>query len=377
MAGDRRMANIELLRILAMVMVVIMHFLSHSGNLVEAGSTLSSVRITGTLLEMFCLVAVNTYVFISGYLGVKSRFRPGKAITLLCQIWFYAILIFLVLAAAGVPALGYSEGNINIYGLIQYLFPIETEHYWFATTYFMLYLLTPVLGAAARSMSKKQLQVTLGGLLILFSGIKSVCPLMLAVDKYGYDLAWFICVYLAAAYLGLHGSAFFEKKGWLVYGLSALASFGIQMAMWFLCQRSSSFEYYFTVPFHYNFIFCLTGAIGLFYGFLHIKMKEGRGAEIIRRLGGLSFGIYLLHEHIDLRTLWYGWLSGIINPGGRQGLLYFFLELFFCTVILFAAGIFIDWLRSILFRAAGAAFGRTKLSGKLKELDGYFALRQR
>ncbi len=373
MAGGRRMTNVELLRILAMVMVVVMHFLSHSGSLVETDSPLSSVRIIGTLLEMFCLAAVNTYVFISGYFGVKSGFRPSKAIALLCQIWFYAIGIFLVLAAMGIPTMGYSKGSLNVYGLMQYFFPVETEHYWFATSYFMLYLLTPVLGTAVKSMSKKQLQITLGGLLILFSGIKSVCPLMLAVDKYGYDLAWFICVYLTAAYFGLYGSQFFEKKGWLVYIISSLAGFGIQIVMWLLCQRSTSFAYYFSVPFHYNFIFCLTGAVGLFYGFLHIKIKEGPVAEAIRRLGALSFGVYLLHEHIDLRTLWYGWLRGFINPGTEQGISYFFLELVFCVVILYAAGIFLDWVRSILFQAAGKVLVRTKTGQKVKGLDGYFA----
>lgn len=367
------MANVELLRTLAMVMVVVMHFLSHSGRLIETGSPLSSVKAVGTLLEMFCLSAVNTYVFISGYFGIKSGFKPGKAVKLLCQIWFYAILIFLVLAAAGVPTLGYTRGSISVYGLIQYLFPIETEHYWFATSYFMLYLLTPVLNAAVKSMSKKQLQITLGGLLILFSGIKSLSPFGFAVDKYGYDLAWFICVYLVAAYFGMYGSAFFERRGWLVYVISSLAGFGIQMAMWFLCRRSSSFAYYFTVPFHYNFILCLTGAVGLFYGFLKIRIKEGAAAGVIRKLGAYSFGVYLLHEHIDLRTLWYGWLSGVINPEGNQGLLFFFLELFFCIVILFAAGIFIDWLRSMLFQAAGKFTGQTKMGRKLKELDGCFA----
>lgn len=376
MADGKRMANVELLRILAMVMVVVMHFLSHSGSLIETGSSLSSVKVIGTLLEMFCLAAVNTYVFISGYFGIKSGFKPGKAVKLLCQIWFYAILVFLVLTAAGVPTLGYLAGSINVYGLIQYLFPIETEHYWFATSYFMLYLLSPVLNAAVKSMSKKQLQITLGGLLILFSGIKSLSPFVFAVDKYGYDLAWFICVYLVAAYFGLYGSVFFERSGWPVYVFSSLASFGIQMAMWFLCRKNSSFEYYFTVPFHYNFILCLTGAIGLFYGFLHIRVKEGRAAEVIRKLGTLSFGIYLLHEHIDLRGQWYGWLSGVINPGENQGLLFFLLELFFCIMILFVAGIFIDWLRSILFQTAGKLLGRTKPGRKLKELDGYFAARQ-
>lgn len=372
MTGTKRMANIELLRTVAMVMVVVLHFLSRSGSLMETDSPLTSVRVAGTFIEMFCLVAVNTYVFISGYFGVKGAFRPSKAVTLLCQIWFYAVLIFLALAAAGIPTLGYEGGSLQVYGLVQYLFPIETEHYWFATSYFMLYLLTPVLNGAVKSMSKKQLQITLGGLLILFCGIKSISPLSFAVDKFGYDLAWFICVYLTAAYFGLYGSAFFEKKGWLVYVLSALLSFGIQTAMWFLSRESSSFSYYFTVPFHYNFILCLTGAIGLFYGFLHIRIKEGFCAEAIRKLGALSFGVYLLHEHIDVRGLWYGWLGGIINPAGKQGLLYFILELIFCVVILFGAGIFIDWLRSMLFQMAGSRLGKTKAGKKLRELDGYF-----
>ena len=62
MEKNRRMTNIELLRILAMIMVVVMHFLYYSGSLMEVGSSLSSVRIIGTLIEAFCLVAVNTYV---------------------------------------------------------------------------------------------------------------------------------------------------------------------------------------------------------------------------------------------------------------------------------------------------------------------------
>ena len=369
MSKGGRMANIELLRIFAMVMVVIMHFLYHSDSLMEVGSPLSSVRLTGTLLEMFCLVAVNTYVFISGYFGVKGTFKPSKAVALLCQIWFYSLLIPLALLIVGVPTIGYTEGNLNIYGLVQYFFPIETEHYWFATAYFMLYLLTPVLGAAVKNMSKKQLQITLGGLVILFSAVKSISPVAFTVDKYGYDLAWFICVYLVAAYFSLYGSKIFEKKGWLLYVVSMTACFGIQMLMWLLCQKSKSFAYYFTVPFHYNFILCLTGAVGLFYGFLKIRIKEGRLAEMIRKLGTLSFGIYLLHEHIDLRSLWYGLLSRVVNPGGNQGILFFFLELFFCLFILFTAGLFIDWMRSVLFLAIGRKLGKTWAGQKLKKLD--------
>lgn len=369
MQKNKRMANIELLRIFAMVMVVVMHFLYYSNSLMEAESAISSRKIVGTLMEAFCLAAVNTYVFISGYFGVKGSFKPSKAVALLCQIWFYSILIPLVLMAFGVPTSGYGEGEFNIYGLASCFFPIETEHYWFATAYFMLYLLTPVLGTAVKNMSKRQLQITLGGLLILFSVVKSISPIEFVVDNYGYDLAWFICVYLTAAYFSLYGGKIFERRGWIIYIASAAASFLLQMLLWAVCEKSSSFAYYFTVPFHYNFILCLTGAIGLFYGFLQIKIKEGRLAQAIRKLGPLSFGIYLLHEHIDLRRIWYEFLSGMVNPDRNQGLQYFFLELFFCLFILFAAGMLIDWMRSRLFLAAGNVLRKTWVMQKLKELD--------
>lgn len=370
MAAGRRMVNFELLRILAMVMVIIMHFLAHGNYLPALDAPLDGIKILGGILEAFCLVAVNTYVFISGYFGVKSTFKPGKAVGLLCQIWFYALLVPAVFLLLGVPTAVQAQG---IYGLVQYIFPIETEHYWFATSYFMLYLLSPVLNAAARNLSERQLRIVIGGLLILFSLIKSISPVVFAFDRYGYDLPWFICVYLTAAYFGMYGGGFFEKRGWSVYAGSCLAGFLINLGMWFLSQRWESFGYYFTVPFHYNFVFCLTGAIGLFYGFSRISIKEGHLADAIRKMGSLCFGVYLLHEHIDMRSFWYGWLAGILNPGGGYGIGIFLKELLACVVILFAAGIVIDWLRSMLFSfAVRKVIARTKIYQKIKELDQAF-----
>ena len=74
----KRLANIELLRALAMMMVVVMHFLRESGGLlpeqpflsgdVTAGvfPAASTKQLIGTFLEAFCIMAVNAYVFISG-----------------------------------------------------------------------------------------------------------------------------------------------------------------------------------------------------------------------------------------------------------------------------------------------------------------------
>lgn len=87
-AGKRRQANFELLRMLAMLMVVTMHFLSHTGSLPEAGNRLTERTVAAILIEAFCIVAVNVYVFISGYFLSESGFSLKRLIRLICQVLF-------------------------------------------------------------------------------------------------------------------------------------------------------------------------------------------------------------------------------------------------------------------------------------------------
>ena len=101
MAEKKRLANIEYLRVIAMAMVVVLHFMTKSGSLPEAGNTaagyLTSQNILALLLESLCIVAVDAYVLISGYLGADREPRPQKAAAFLLRIWFYSLLIPLVL----------------------------------------------------------------------------------------------------------------------------------------------------------------------------------------------------------------------------------------------------------------------------------------
>lgn len=349
MTEKKRLVSVELLRIVAMVMVVVMHFLRESGALLSAEQTgsLTAEGVLATVLEAFCIGAVNAYVFISGYFGCESRFQPAKVITFLCQIWFYSLLIPLFLTCMGIPVTAKETG---IYGLAQYVLPIETESYWFATAYFLLLLLMPVLNRAAEKMTKGQLQYTLFGLLLIFCGVKSICPIPLAFDRYGYDVLWFICVYLTAVYLKKYGAGIFERHAWLIYMGSSLLIAAMTLGGWLVLKNFQGAAYYFTVPFHYNFVFCLTGAIGLFYGFLKLNRKEGRTARLIRRAGSYSFGVYLLHEHPDVRYRWYPFLKGIINPSGKTGVGMLVTELIFSVAILFAAGLIIEFIRSLIFK---------------------------
>lgn len=361
MTEKKRLANIELLRVLAMVMVVAMHFVRESGSLLSTETEVLSARyLMATLLEAFCIVAVNAYVFISGYYGTESGFKLSKILNFLCRIWFYALLIPLVLICFGVPIVAQS---IGIYGVIQYVLPISSGHYWFASSYFYLLLLMPILNHAVKAMEKRQLTAVTAGLLVVFCGIKSIVPVELALDRYGYDLIWFVCVYLVAAWLKLYGGQVEEKLkkyGVFIYVGSCLLIFGMTLGLWKLIPLVGGIAYYFTVPFHYNFIFCLTGAVGLFYAFAFLDIKEGKIAELIRKAGKYCFGVYLLHEHLDVRHLWYQTLTGWVKSMGLSEVTAFVVEFLFCVILIFAAGICIDFIRDKVF---GVTLGFMKKEG--------------
>ncbi len=357
MAEKKRLANMELLRIVAMMMVIVMHFLREAGVLPLKEAALSQAPLSATnlmavFLEAFCIVAVNVYVLISGYFGTGRKWRLARVISFLCQIWFYALLIPLVLKLTGLPILPDTQG---IYGWIQYVLPISSEHYWFATSYFYLLLWMPVLNLAVKAMSKRQLTVVLAALLFVFCGIKSICPIQLTMDKYGYDIIWFLCLYLLGAWLRSYGDAaiaYMRKKALPLYLASCFLIGILTVVLYQVTGSFSGTAYYYSVPFHYNFVFCLTGAVGLFFVFGNLSVKEGKGTDFIRKISKSCFGVYLLHEHLDLRHYWYSALIGIIDfPKGKiPGILV--IELIICVVVIFTAGICIDLVRGLLFDRA-------------------------
>ena len=184
MAEKKRLANLELLRCVAMLMVVVLHYLGKGGLLPEL--TAESFGTAGTaawLLEAFCIVAVNVYMFISGYFLCTSHFKLSRLLRLLGQVWLYSVVFGLVGALTGVVA----ETPVDTHYFLTLLFPVNMGHYWFMTAYFFCYLLLPLVGSALKRMTKGQLQCAVAVLLVTFCVSKSVLPFRLEMDAKGYD----------------------------------------------------------------------------------------------------------------------------------------------------------------------------------------------
>lgn len=339
----KRQSNFEILRVLAMAMIVAMHYMLKAGIAMPMSDDGSIINHLAWLIEAFCIVAANCYVLISGYFMVETEWKLKKLIYLVAQVLFYSLLIPVVCLVLGI-------GNVSEWSVYEWIFailPIQMDHYWFATSYVLLFMLIPVLTPGVKQLTQKQLQITIGVLLIYYCGFKSVSPILLSTDNYGYDLGWFICLFLIAAYIRLYGLPFFGciKKSLLIYCASCTGVFGISAIAGLICRKTGTLKYYMDMPYCYNYLLTLIGSVALFYVFKHMTVKEGMIVTFISRLAPYTFGIYLLHENIAIRNLWPSWLDVDVVRESPV----FVLNMVLAIIVVFACGIIVDYIRKRIF----------------------------
>jgi len=338
-----RQSKYELLRIVAMLMIITLHYLDKGNVLPQFSTSLGITGYSAWTLEALCIVSVNVYVLISGYFGFqKQGFSLFKVMELWLEILFYSVAIGGICLLTGVISLE----TINIYTVTEYLFPVLTEQYWFGTAFILLLLFMPFLNAGIRELSQKQFAQILVILLVLNSISKTFLPIYLPLDKYGYDVIWFVCVYLVGAYIGRFG--FIKlKKAWhfaLLYLLSVGGILFMEIIFRTVFERTGKLEPLLGTSFQYNQILCLTGALGLLGLFGFLKIKEGKVASVINKIAGATFGVYLIHEHKDIRYLWPSWF----HTGELTGVIGLFIHWILTILCVFFVCAMLDLIRQFL-----------------------------
>ena len=355
--GKKRQANFELLRIVAMMMVIILHYIVKGKMAVKLSVDSSLENHIWWLINGFCNVAVNAYVLISGYFLVEAKWRVSKLVKLVCQVLFYSIIVGAIMYLLGnvlqVPAIvsAYERAaEIRAYDLTRWLniiLPIEYEHYWFATAYVVMYMLSPVLAVAIKELPQKQLKAVIIALLCFFCIPKSINPYLIPTDSYGYDFGWFICLFLIAGYIRCYGISFFNSKAkaLAVYIVSTLANWGICAATGAFCRSTGKLEYYMDMTYAYNYILVLVSSVALFYAWTYVEIKEGKFADVVCRIAPFTFGVYLLHENVGIRLVW----PYILGADKMSGFPMQILHMLASVIVVFTVGCIVDWCRSIIF----------------------------
>ncbi|MGM9693418.1 MAG: acyltransferase family protein, partial [Alloprevotella sp.] len=191
-----RASNFELLRLVAMAMVLVLHANFYS--LGEPTHTLFSRdpwAFGGRVFwEFLALPAVNLFVLISGWFGIRPSWRG--ALNLLFTVFFFSALAGIVLTACG--------ETFAVADFLKSLYPCGGL--WFIQSYLLLFVLSPVLNAFIASADRQ----TLKRLLLAFFALAFLLGWMRNIPDFnnGYSVVWFMALYLFARYMRLHRPAF-------------------------------------------------------------------------------------------------------------------------------------------------------------------------
>lgn len=351
---NKRLSNIEALRILAMFMVIVLHYLDKGGLLTSSAEPFRVYSYPAWLIEAFAIVATNVYVLITGYFMCNSEFKVSRVVKILAQVLWYSILVPVVFVLVGAVDIG----SFGLYEVLQVVFPVHMYQYWFVTGYVVLLLLTPFLNAGIKQLSQKQLLVATC-LLVGYEALpKSILPVTLVTDKAGYDVLWLVCIYLIGAYIRNYGIPFFSnfKRSLLCYIAGSLAIFTSLIVMRVVYFKLDAFGDNINFGYDYNHILCIFASVALFYTFLHISIPEGKFSKWIVAVAPYTFGVYLLHEHMFIRYEWVKWL----HVSSTDNILMLIVDLVWKCLIVLVVGLFADFVRTQIFNLCGKVFRKDK-----------------
>ena len=197
-AKSKRVFSIDLLRILAMWLIICNHILVHGGVFEQTNSVYYYCLF---LLWNLSIMAVNLYVLISGFFLITQKFKLSKLVHIYLEVVFYALLWYIYALTFGLESFSFLTFLFNI------ICPFSSEQYWFISAYIVMYLLSPLLNFLILKMNKHQHLTACLLLLFLFSFWVDIYPVRnqnIFNLSNGYSFHWFIVLYFIAAYLRLH-----------------------------------------------------------------------------------------------------------------------------------------------------------------------------
>ena len=295
MDNSKRNIALDLLRVVAMIMIVTLHVMAK-------GKALSiedvPIKIFAWTLEAFCFVAVNVYVLISGYFLVDSKFKVKKVFILWGEVLFYSWTIFAVAKVCG-------DDNIGLRDLVYTIFPVLTkENYWFITVYLLLYVLSPFINVMINNISKKQHFNLCLILIVFFSIISFLLPHDSLIDSTcGTGIIWFVSLYIVAAYIKKYIAIDKTQRKLYLFSyimfslLTVVFLFGCELIVSFLNMPNLTYGRIYS----YSPFFVFMASVSLFMLFRTIDIRNYKFAKVISLFAPLTFGVYLIHEHVIVR----------------------------------------------------------------------------
>lgn len=326
-----RNSNLELYRIILMLLIVAHHYV--------IGSSLFSMfdynNVTGNMIflqifSMFGKTAINGFTLITGYFMVKQSFSINRFLKPFLEAKFYYIIFYVVFLITGLHVFSLESAIKTLF------FEIYEVNVDYVGTYIVFFLFTPFLNILANGMNKKQYQCLLLLVLMVYTGYSTI----FSHQTYNY-LIWLMVMYLLGGYMQLYPHKIFESQKIGLVGTITSVFLMVVFILFvdFFASRFGFYEYDYLMS-RGNMILALSCSVFSFLFFKNLKIKQNK---LLNKIAASTFGVLLIHSNsVTTRFFWWE----LVFKNGQFYNSKFLIVHAFCVVItIFALSILIDWGR--------------------------------
>ena len=289
--GLVRDSGIELLKIIAILLIVIFHvvqtlcsenfFIPQNDYVVDLSVATTDVRnFVLTLFSYFGAMGNLIFFVCSAWFLLRSsKYNKRKCFFMIFEVWFVSVTILVVTSII-------RHGDISGKILIKSIMPTTFGSNWYLTCYLLFYPIHPILNSIINKMNRQQLFRASVSLFILYC-----CFGFIKKDLFfsSYIIVW-VTIYFVMAYLQLYMDNFMKssKKNLvlLVAGFAGYICVAILVNVLGLSLNNN------VNP------FLIAISISLFNLMRKLAFKN----KAINYISSLSLLIYIIHENIILRT---------------------------------------------------------------------------
>lgn len=326
-----RQSNIELFRIIAMFLVLVVHadYFSLQAPLtteMHANPLSATTRIFWESLSIGC---VDMFVLITGWFGIHPKKKSFCNFVFQCL--FFLIGIYILCVATGLTTL-------SLKGIAGCFVMLEWN--WFIKSYIGLYILSPILNSYIEHATKQELGRTILFFYIfqtLYSWISNGAPFFMS----GYSTMSFIGLYLLAQYAHRYPNCLTSFSpsvdlsifAGLVAGQTLLGAIALYWDFNGIQARL----------FSYVSPLVILSALYLLLAFSKLKFSS----RIINWVAASSFAVFLLHTNPNLcRPYFIPFVQHIYNTTDSIECL---MVIFVFLAFVFFLAILIDQIRILLW----------------------------
>lgn len=301
-----RSSNLELLRILCMLLIIGDHLTGQSG-IADYTTLLSSFAFC--LIGCGSRIACSVFVLIGGWFLCEQPYKTRRPLSLWLSLWLYTVPVTLLCKLAGL--------DVSWGALRWAAFPASTRQLWFISDYLLLLLCVPLLNRLLRGLSRPAHR----GLLAVLAVPLIVYPTLFGENGAVSDTAWmFLYEYLLIAYLRRWPD---NRLAHLLQHRAAALGLGLGLPLLNTILRAvletsgltdgKAFQYMAYYRTALGALPNLLAALALFYLFRGLDLGCVRW---VNALAGTTLGVYILHQVSAFRGfLWNGLLQAEAHHG--------------------------------------------------------------